>query len=61
MGMNMTPVEIADPELGTMRLCRVCGEPWPRDPEFFNRDGRGYFRTMCRACEADQRRERRRR
>lgn len=45
-----------DPILGLVRLCRGCGEEWPKDEEFwyFDRDGRVLGR--CRACWSERRR-----
>ncbi len=44
-----------DPVLGVVRLCRGCGETWPKDKEFW------YFRTAdgsvlgwCRACWSER-------
>lgn len=51
----MTRTERDDPELGTVRLCRGCGEWWPRDEEFwFIYDGQVMGR--CRACWSERRR-----
>ena len=52
----MRLLERDDPELGTVRLCRGCGEEWPVDGEFwfFDRDGRVLGR--CKACWSERNR-----
>lgn len=41
-------------ELGTERLCSTCGEFYPFDEEFFNkngiRNGRQQWTSKCKAC-----------
>lgn len=42
-----------DNDLGIVRLCRVCDEWWPADPEFFYLERRGPRSiARCRACRA---------
>jgi hypothetical protein len=43
-----------DPELGTVRLCRGCGETWPLDSEFWYFDRDGKVMGRCRACWAER-------
>jgi hypothetical protein len=47
-----------DDVLGTVRLCRGCGEEWPLDDEFwyFHQDRHGKTRVMgrCKACWSDR-------
>lgn len=52
-------LDSVDPILGVVRLCRGCGETWPKDQEFW------YFRKAelhkgevlghCRACWSERR------
>ncbi len=44
-----------DPELGTVRLCRRCGETWPKDDEFWYFDAKGIVMGHCRACWSERR------
>ena len=43
------------------KTCTRCNESWPKDTEFFRRENRGSMCWVpwCRACEADQKREKR--
>lgn len=43
------------------KACTRCHESWPLDPEFFRKEtrGYGYYLPWCRACEAEQKREKR--
>ena len=50
-----------DPELGTVRLCRGCGEVWPKDREFFYYTADGRILGNCRACWAEYKRAYRKR
>jgi len=43
-----------DPELGTVRLCRGCGETWPLDSEFWYFQN-GKVRDHCKACVSERR------
>jgi hypothetical protein len=45
----------------TEKTCTRCGDTWPRDTEFFRKEtrGAGYYLPWCRACEAQQKREKR--
>jgi hypothetical protein len=43
-----------DPELGTVRYCRGCGETWPLDDEFWYFDKRGHVLGRCRACWSER-------
>ena len=45
-----------DDELGTVRLCRGCGEEWPKDDDFYYFNAQGKVLGHCRACWAEQRR-----
>lgn len=36
-------------ELGIERLCVLCCEYWPLDPEFFYKRGNG-FHSYCKSC-----------
>ena len=48
-----------DDEIGPMRLCRGCGEEWPKDGEFwFFKDSQvnGY----CKACQGERHAQERR-
>lgn len=50
----LTPTDRIDPELGVVRRCRICGEEWPLDGEFFGSIGPGRNRrSTCRACRMD--------
>ena len=44
------------------KTCTRCHESWPLDTEFFRKEtrGYGYYLPWCRACEAEQKREKRR-
>jgi hypothetical protein len=54
-GGSVTTI-IEDPELGTMKVCTLCGEAWPFDEEFYYREGKGWT-GWCRACWAERQRE----
>ena len=45
----------------TEKQCTRCREKLPRDSEFFRQESRGnrYYLPWCRACEAEQKREKR--
>ncbi len=45
----------------TEKQCTRCRESWPKDEQFFRRETRGYryYLPWCRACEAEQKREKR--
>lgn len=46
-------------DLGREKLCRCCDQFLPHDDEFYRWLGtRGHYFAYCRACEAQQRRER---
>ena len=51
--MTGTRLDSTDPELGTVRLCRRCGETWPKDEEFFYFAADGSVMGHCRACWSD--------
>lgn len=52
----MTPRNEIVTELGVERLCRGCGEFWPRDDTFWYFDPRHPHRVMgrCRACWSER-------
>jgi hypothetical protein len=56
MRVYATILDAIDPELGKVRLCRGCGETWPRDDEFFYFDARGKVMGHCRACWSERKR-----
>ena len=43
------------------KTCTRCNESWPLETEFFRKEtrGYGYYLPWCRACEAEQKREKR--
>lgn len=49
-----------DPEPGPRcsleRLCRKCGEEWPRDGGFWYFDAKGQVMGHCKACWSERRR-----
>lgn len=52
--------ERVDPEIGLVRLCRGCGEEWPKDDEFFfiKKSGpqAGNVMGNCKACWSERNR-----
>lgn len=52
----MSPLERDTEDLGIVRLCRKCGEEWPRDEEFWFFDARRPDTVMghCKACWSDR-------
>lgn len=51
------PLERDTEDLGIVRLCRRCGEEWPRDDDFwFFQERRGVRRVMghCKACWSER-------
>jgi hypothetical protein len=55
MGYEPLPRAV-DPELGPVKLCRMCGEWWPDDAEFF----KPYNPYRCYACLLEDIRKRHR-
>ena len=59
--LAMRTLDREDPELGTVRLCRGCGEEWPKDPEFWyfqvNRHGKPDVMGRFRACWSERSRD----
>lgn len=53
------PLERDTEDLGIVRLCRFCGEEWPRDPEFWYITANGKVVGRCRACWVDFNKSRR--
>lgn len=54
----MTPfLDHHDDELGLVRLCRCCGETWPKDGEFWYFDRAGKIMGHCRACWSERNRD----
>ena len=45
-----------DDELGIVRLCRSCGEEWPRDGEFWYFKPDGAVLGHCKACWSERKR-----
>jgi len=53
----MTPyLDALDDELGLVRLCRGCGETWPKDAEFWYFHRAGKVMGHCRACWSERNR-----
>ena len=48
-------LEREDDELGTVRLCRGCGEEWPKDRDFWYFDAYGHVMGHCRGCWSERR------
>ncbi len=43
-----------DPVLGVVRLCRGCGEEWPKDGEFWFLKADGKVLGRCKACWSER-------
>lgn len=52
----MIRLDSDDPVLGVVRLCRGCGETWPKDGEFWYFDRHDRVLGRCRACWSERNR-----
>jgi len=50
------PRTYLDPDLGPVRVCRLCDEAWPLDAEYFYRRTDGGYEGVCIACWTERRR-----